>query len=76
MTKSLPIRSPGTLFLLGGAAIPFGLMTISLPGAAAVAMAFWVGLLALIWGIALTAAGFMARKGNTEEKAPAKESAV
>jgi uncharacterized membrane protein HdeD (DUF308 family) len=60
--STLPM--PRWLLVLGGLlSILVGVLFTANPGAGAVAVAVWLGLMALIWGIVLVATGFMFRQG-------------
>lgn len=51
------------LLALGGVLwLVAGVLVISFPGMAALAISLWLGVLAIVWGIALLVAGFHARK--------------
>ncbi|MBK8446913.1 MAG: HdeD family acid-resistance protein [Micropruina sp.] len=55
------------LLALGGALwVLAGVLVISFPGMAALAISLWLGVLAIIWGIALLVAGFHVRKVSKE----------
>lgn len=58
------------LLALGGALwVVGGILVISFPGMAALAISLWLGVLAIIWGIALLVAGIHLRR-TSKESAP------
>jgi len=63
-------EGPRWLHLLGAAlSIAAGVLFVANRGVAAVAVVFWLGLVALLWGIAFVAAGLYARRVTHEGRA-------
>lgn len=58
------------MLVLGGLLwLVAGVLVVSFPGVAALSIALWIGVLAIVWGIVLLVAGFQVRKSSRQPAA-------